>query len=556
MEVLNQQDVTKLAASSHHSMALLADGTLMAWGSGQLGGLGLGEELSTNYPSLVPDMTNVVDIALGLLFSLALKDNGEVWGWEYSRYGQIGENGVGIDQVTGNDIIYRTVPVKVKGLQNIIAISSGNLYSLALDSNGDVWAWGLNSANYLGVGSTDDYVFTPKKVLGLSDIVEISVGEDSSMALRSDGRILAWGANNFGQLGIGTTSPASSPTMIGALENIKSVVSTEDRSFAFDINGNLWAWGKNTYGGLGDGTKISRNTPVKLAISDVISISGDEDSTVAIKKDGSVWTWGRNSTGDLGINDTDLNNGYLTPQQVLDSSLDFLYVGVSTEDEDNTENNDTTWTTGEYANDQDISKVLSIPGASSLTVTVSGVTEDTYDFFYIYDANGSEIKKLDGSINESFTVNGSSITARLISDNVETRSGVTVSIVANDGTTSDPVINSGDCVATYSSEGVLNIPCVSVPDFFGGTALYQAGLKRVSRASSLAFEFTGAQQIDNTSSNSDECLASYKGDGSLYIPCVSVPDAFGGTTMYQADLKWDLLSTPSIFELTGAQQKN
>ena len=456
MEVLNQQDVAKVTTASFHSMALLTDGTLMVWGSGLSGALGLGEQLSTNYPSLISDMTNVVDIALGQHFSLALKDNGEVWGWGHSRFGQIGENGVGIDQVTGNDITHRTVPIKVKGLQNIIAISSGHRYSLALDSNGDVWAWGLNSANYLGVGTTDDYVFTPKKVLGLSDIVEISVGDNSSMALRSDGRILAWGSNSYGELGIGTTSSASSPIMIGALENIKRIVSTDDRSFAFDVNGNLWAWGKNTYGGLGDGTKISRNTPVKLAISDVVSISGDDDSSVAIKKDGSVWTWGRNSHGGLGINDIDGQFKSLVPQQVLDSTLNPLNVGVSTEDKDN-----------------------------------------------------------------------------------------------NNGAPSNFVNTSGGCVASYSLEGVLNIPCVSVSDLFGNTTLYQADLKRISQASPLAFKFTGAQQIDNTSSNSDECLATYKSDGLLYIPCVGVSDIFGGKKMYKIDLQWDLISTPLVFELTG-----
>jgi len=93
----------------------------------------------------------------------------------------------------------------------------------------------------------------------------------------------------------------------------------------------------------------------------------------------------------------------------------------------------TVWTTGAYSNNQDIQQNLSIANATQLIVTVSGVTENAFDFIYIYDNNGNEIKKLDGTINEEFTVNGSSIRARLTSDGSVTRSGVTVTIRNNGG---------------------------------------------------------------------------------------------------------------------------
>lgn len=88
----------------------------------------------------------------------------------------------------------------------------------------------------------------------------------------------------------------------------------------------------------------------------------------------------------------------------------------------------TSWTTGSYNNNQDISRTLSIPGAHALTVKVSGTTENNYDYIYIYDANGNEIRKLDGNINTSFTVNSASIRARLVTDHSVTKSGVTISI--------------------------------------------------------------------------------------------------------------------------------
>ena len=89
-----------------------------------------------------------------------------------------------------------------------------------------------------------------------------------------------------------------------------------------------------------------------------------------------------------------------------------------------------TWTTGAYADNADMSQTLSVSGAASLTVTVTGQTEKDYDFVYIYDSSSKEIKKLSGSINETFTVSDSSITVRLTSDKSVTDTGVTVSVAS------------------------------------------------------------------------------------------------------------------------------
>ncbi len=89
------------------------------------------------------------------------------------------------------------------------------------------------------------------------------------------------------------------------------------------------------------------------------------------------------------------------------------------------------WSTGRYGNNEDRSEVLFIPGADLLTVSVLGETESCCDHLYIYDENGNEIKSLRGNINEVFTINGSSITARLTTDGSATRSGVTVSVTGS-----------------------------------------------------------------------------------------------------------------------------
>ena len=111
---------------------------------------------------------------------------------------------------------------------------------------------------------------------------------------------------------------------------------------------------------------------------------------------------------------------------------------------------ETIWSTGAYTNNEDRSQTLSVANASKLTVTVSGVTEANYDYMYIYDANGNEIKKLHGNINETFTVNSGSIRARFTSDRSQVRSGVTVTVVAAN-TSSE--IHIGDWIRTNPGAG-------------------------------------------------------------------------------------------------------
>jgi hypothetical protein len=114
--------------------------------------------------------------------------------------------------------------------------------------------------------------------------------------------------------------------------------------------------------------------------------------------------------------------------------------------------------------------------------------------------------------------------------------------------------DSNDCVATYNPEGFLNIPCVTVPDAFGGVIMYQADMKLIPLSNPFSFELTGAQQKGEPITNNN-CTATYKIDGSLNIPCVAVSDVFGGSTMYQADMQLIPTSNPLTFNLASAQKK-
>ncbi|WP_269798947.1 RCC1 domain-containing protein [Caldicellulosiruptor acetigenus] len=100
---------------------------------------------------------------------------------------------------------YSPVPVQVEGLKDVVAIAAGRYHSLALKKDGTVWAWGENSTGQLGneTSGKDKYSYVPVQVKGIKDVLAISAGSYHSLALKKDGTVWGWGANARGQLGNG-----------------------------------------------------------------------------------------------------------------------------------------------------------------------------------------------------------------------------------------------------------------------------------------------------------------------------------------------------------------
>ena len=130
----------------------------------------------------------------------------------------------------------------------------------------------------------------------------IYAGSGHSMAIKSDGTLWAWGINDRGQIGDGTytehcreteriivNNDRYRPVMI--MEDVMAVSAGRNVSYAIQADGTLWAWGNNTFGQLGDGTNVNRYTPVMI-MEDIVDVSAGWFHTVALKSDGSLWTWG------------------------------------------------------------------------------------------------------------------------------------------------------------------------------------------------------------------------------------------------------------------------
>lgn len=180
---------------------------------------------------------------------------------------------------------------------------SAYTHTLALDGEGTVWAWGQNNAGQLGDGTTTDRPW-PEPVPNLPEIVDVSAGWWYSLALDAQGNIWAWGSNQYGKLGIGSwiNEPETVPVRIQGVTGVVSIRAGFEHSLALLADGTVRSWGRNTYGTLGDGTTTGANAPgVVPDLLGVTAIDSGSWHSLALRHDGTVWSWGFARDGQLGI---------------------------------------------------------------------------------------------------------------------------------------------------------------------------------------------------------------------------------------------------------------
>jgi alpha-tubulin suppressor-like RCC1 family protein len=300
--------VMAISAGNAHSLARKSDDTIWGWGSNSSGQLGDGTNIQKSTPTHVshPSGTGFLTgdaISAGSIHSLAVQSNGTVLGWGSNSNGEL-----------GNGTTTRTnLPIQTGSLgsgSGVVKVAAGNTHSIALKSDGSVLAWGSNSDGQLGRGTFDG---SPAGVPGLTDVTLIATGQGAShvLARRSNGAIVAWGFNLSGQLGDGSTSTKSSPVEVGGLgagSGIVAIAVGNSHSLALKNDGSVFAWGSNSDGQLGDGTNTTRTMPVSVVGlgpgSNVIAIAAGGFHSLAVKSDGTVWAWGMNTNGQLGDGST------------------------------------------------------------------------------------------------------------------------------------------------------------------------------------------------------------------------------------------------------------
>jgi alpha-tubulin suppressor-like RCC1 family protein len=275
-----------------HSLAIKTDGTLWAWGYNLSGQLGDGTTVTKNRPVQIGTATNWQKVSAGTWCTLAIKTDGTLWAWGTNDYGQLGN---GIMNVT------ITTPIQIGTATDWQSISVGDEHTLAIKTNGTLWAWGSNEYGQLGDGiiTVRD---TPIQIGTANNWQSVSAGDDHTVAIKTDGTLWTWGANNWGQLGNSPNIWEHTPLQVGTATNWRSISAGYTFTTAIKTDGSLWTWGSNQYGQLGDGTNIMvSDVPARVGNgTDWQSVSAGYLQVVALKTNGELWAWGGNLYGELG----------------------------------------------------------------------------------------------------------------------------------------------------------------------------------------------------------------------------------------------------------------
>jgi hypothetical protein len=289
---LPPSQIVDVSCGFDHILVATSKGELLSCGTYSSGQLGLGEEKDQATPKVVSCLSHVkiIQISAGEEFSLALTAEGRVFSFGKNDSGQLGHGDTNLRRIPEE---IKTIPVK------LTSISTGCAHAMAVDENGDVWAWGRNFEGQLGLGHLINRL-CPTRVFLPSKISRIACGGNFSGALSSKGQLYIWG-----------TIPGSDdnqilPGPVPLPDEVSFFCCGHSHVMAITKDRRLFSWGLNTNGQLGLGDNKHRSTP-ELCTFDfgesLAAIGTSGDHSIAISEAGTIFTWGDNRYGQLGLRD-------------------------------------------------------------------------------------------------------------------------------------------------------------------------------------------------------------------------------------------------------------
>lgn len=271
------------------------------------------------YDGATPDQPN--RLSAGLSHTAYVDEHGTLWTWGSNQEGQLGAETqeTGVDR-EGNQVAVSGTSLAV--LEDVRSVAAGGDFTVALKTDGTLWAWGGNDYGQLGNGTV---VSAAQPVQVLDQVTAVSAGDYHVAAIRADGTLWTWGDNLYGQLGDGTRDSVSAPHQV--LADVRFAVMGDYHAAAISTDGTLYTWGSNLdgqlgTGGLGDTTDeetgaMLQLTPTVVSLPAAVSnVTVGAGHTAAILSDGTLWTWGRNDAVQLGL--TEAGAQVWEPGQVVE----------------------------------------------------------------------------------------------------------------------------------------------------------------------------------------------------------------------------------------------
>ncbi|HEX8562693.1 MAG TPA: T9SS type A sorting domain-containing protein [Flavobacterium sp.] len=286
-----------------------ADGTFFSWGRNQAGQIGDGTTTNRSTPTQILTAQPWISMSGARSTMFAIKADGTLWAW--------GENGNGILGINTPEVVPALLPIQIGTDTNWqkLASMSQTYHVLAIKTNGTLWAWGYNEYGQLGDGTTISRS-TPIQVGTDTNWTNVAAGGLHTVAQKADGTLWSWGRNDYGELGLGSALGVSvlQPTQIGTDTDWNVLSTGYAHTLAIKNNGTFWGWGNNSGRVFGDGTFTNRNVPVQTGTdTNWLDIVGGDSHTLALKTNGTLWAWGLNIYGQLGDGTT---NTRTTPVQI------------------------------------------------------------------------------------------------------------------------------------------------------------------------------------------------------------------------------------------------
>lgn len=235
-------NVKQIAVGRYNIVCLKDNGEVWTDGINSYGQFGNGTVNKTNHKFenvfVKADISDVKQVTVGESFTIALKNNGEVWGWGNNSSGQLGDE----------SLKPHYTPIRIN-ISNVKQVSAGGLQVAALKNNGEVWEWGQNWVR-------GEHVYEPKQV-NISNVKQVSAGGLHTAALKNNGEVWGWGYNYFNVI----ESTSNNPVKL-KISDVSQIISSYAHIIAIKKNGDVWTWGSNHDGRLGLGHTNDVSYPV------------------------------------------------------------------------------------------------------------------------------------------------------------------------------------------------------------------------------------------------------------------------------------------------------